>query len=75
VTALVEQVAERRRQAVDPGVARAIRLNAGVSQAALAAELGVHRMTVNRWERGARRPSRTQLVAYRRLLDQLQDVS
>lgn len=40
-----------------PGVAKAIRLAAGVSQTRLAAELGVHRVTLARWETGVRTPT------------------
>jgi DNA-binding transcriptional regulator YiaG len=56
-------------------MARAIRESAGVSQARLAAELGVHRMTVVRWESGARSPRSDQRAAYAALLAELQKVA
>jgi DNA-binding transcriptional regulator YiaG len=58
-----------------PRVARAIRMAAGISQGELAAELKVHRVTVARWEDGARRPRGDLLVAYVALLDQLREVT
>ena len=52
----------------DPRVARLIRVSAGVSQERLARELGVHRMTLQRWESGQRRPRGAHLVQYAQLL-------
>ncbi|WP_203654633.1 helix-turn-helix domain-containing protein [Demequina activiva] len=54
-----------------PSVSRAIRQSCGLSQARVALELGVSRMTVSRWERGARRPRGLRLVAYTALLSDL----
>jgi DNA-binding XRE family transcriptional regulator len=56
-----------------PAEARAIRERAGVSQARLAAELGVHPITVCHWERGASRPTTRGGVrqAYAQLLSDL----
>lgn len=54
-----------------PTTARMIRLAAGVTQERLAQELGVHRMTVHRWETGERAPRGLHRVVYARLLDQL----
>lgn len=65
---------ERARSAhrlPEPLVAKEIRVAAAISQAEMAAELGVHRMTVVRWEDGSRRPRGDLLVAYVALLDQL----
>ncbi|GAA4682226.1 helix-turn-helix domain-containing protein [Phytohabitans rumicis] len=56
-----------------PEVARSIRQDAGVTQTRLGAELGVHRVTVARWEAGKRRPTGQQRVAYATLLDQLRN--
>lgn len=69
---LVEDVRLARRLP-PPRMARTIREEAGASQAAVAAELGVHRMTVVRWEAGTRRPRGQQLAAYVALLDQLRE--
>jgi DNA-binding transcriptional regulator YiaG len=53
-------------------LARAIRQAAEVSQERMAGELGVHRVTVARWETGRRRPRGPLLHAYVALLDALQ---
>ena len=55
---LVQDVREERRLP-PPAMAAAIRRAAGVSQARLAAELGVDRVTVARWERAGASWSRT----------------
>jgi transcriptional regulator with XRE-family HTH domain len=55
-----------------PELARAIRVTAGVTQADVAAELGVHRVSVARWELGRRRPRGTVLDRYTKLLDELE---
>ena len=52
---LIDQVRVWRRLPA-PAACRAIRLGAGVSQECLACEIGVHRVTVARWECGARKP-------------------
>ena len=54
-----------------PSTARLIRVAAGVSQERLAQELGVHRMTVHRWETGERAPRGVHRVLYSRLLEEL----
>lgn len=54
-----------------PERAKLIRLTAGVSQERLARELGVHRMTVQRWETGERRPSGAHRASYAALLEAL----
>lgn len=67
---LIEEVRSARR--LPPRtLARAIRKAAGVSQTRLAAELGVNRVTVARWESGTRRPSRRLLHPYTELLEAL----
>jgi len=75
MTTLVDTVAERRRLALQPAVARAVREAAGVSQQDVAAELGVHRVTIGRWESGRRRPTGEQLRRYAHLIDELKRVS
>ena len=67
---LIEQVRASQRLP-SPAAARAIRLAADVSQVAMASELRVHRVTVARWESGARRPRGAFLVRYLELLDAL----
>lgn len=54
-----------------PQTARMIRIAAGVTQERLARELGVHRMTIQRWETGERRPSGVHRATYAQLLDEL----
>ena len=56
-----------------PALARAIRQAAGVSQARLAEELRVHRVTVARWEAGRRRPRGELALRYAALLDELRE--
>ena len=74
MSTLVDQVAAARRLPA-PRLAKAIRESAGVSQLRLAAELGVHRATVMRWEDGACRPRGEMLVRYAELLHDLQRVA
>lgn len=45
----------------------ALRKHLGLSQAAFAARVGVHSMTVSRWERGTVRPSTDTVRMLRRL--------
>lgn len=71
---LIEEV-RKARALPSPKFARAIRQAAGVSQVRLAAELGVHRMTIARWESGERRPQGQHLLAYVALLHDLQGAS
>jgi len=70
MTQLVEEVRQARRLP-PPQLAKAIREAAGVSQQRLADELGVHRVSVARWELGQRRPRGQLLTAYTALLDAL----
>ena len=53
------------------GRARRIRLAAGLSQAEIAAAVGVSSFAVSRWERGERRPYGPSGAAYGRLLRDL----
>lgn len=75
MSTLMEDVAARRRQTIPPAVARAIRQGAGVTQAAIAAELGVTPETVYRLECGTRRPGPAHRAAYAALLNALRDLS
>lgn len=54
-----------------PALAREIRRAAGVSRDRLALELGVHPVSVARWERGTRRPRGELRLAYALLLNDL----
>lgn len=71
---LIDEVTEARRLP-PPVVARAIRVAAGVSQTRLAAELGVHRITVVRWEKNKSEPTGELRLRYARLLDELRQVT
>lgn len=71
---LVEEV-RHARQLPSPAIARAIRQSAGVSQERMAAEVGVHRVTLARWEKGIRRPRGTSGVRYATLIEQLRQVT
>lgn len=72
MTDLLAEVKLRRRLP-GPALARQIRLNAGLSQARLARELGVQRVTVARWESGQRRPRGEIAARYAQLLIALQN--
>jgi transcriptional regulator with XRE-family HTH domain len=68
---LVAEV-QRERQLPSARVLKGIREMAGVSQQRLADELGVHRVSVARWEIGTRRPHGELLGRYLELLEALQ---
>jgi len=70
VMQLVDEVRQSRRLP-QPAVARMIRMTAGVSQERIAREIGVHRMTIARWESGERRPRGEPRLRYIELLDAL----
>ena len=70
MSALLEEVREYRRLP-SPEQRRAIRLKAHVSQEAIANALGVHRVSVARWEMGTRVPRRKVRLAYAKLLEEL----
>jgi DNA-binding XRE family transcriptional regulator len=63
------------RRLPPPSIARAVRDAAGVSQAQLADELGVHRVTVARWELEERSPRGELRLRYATLLEELQEAS
>lgn len=70
---LVKQVAAIR-MLPGPSMARAIRVDAGVTQARLANAIGVHRVTLARWESGGSRPRGAALARYAHLLKVLGDI-
>jgi DNA-binding transcriptional regulator YiaG len=72
-TELLEQM--RAAQLPRPRDRRRIREDAGLSQAQVATALNVDPMTVSRWERGVTKPRLEQAIAYRSLLDQLEEVA
>jgi transcriptional regulator with XRE-family HTH domain len=74
MSVLIEEV-RAARKLPPPSMARAIRLAADVSQERIAAELGVHRVTIARWEMGTRRPRGQLRIAYADLLQQLQETT
>jgi len=67
---MTDLIAEVRalRQLPPPQLAREIRRAAGVSRDRLADELGVHVITLARWERGMSRPQRRYRHRYAELL-------
>jgi DNA-binding transcriptional regulator YiaG len=67
---LLDEV-QRAKSLPKPAVARLIRIEAGVTQDRFARELGVHRMTIVRWEAGTRRPRGATRARYADLLMQL----
>jgi DNA-binding transcriptional regulator YiaG len=73
-TSLVDEVL-RARTLPKPSTAKMIRVAAGVSQKRLGAELGVHRITVARWEDGTRAPRGSIRAAYADLLNQLRELA
>lgn len=68
---LLDEV-RRSRRLPPPPMRREIRKAANLSQARLAQELRVHRVSVARWEAGTRTPKGEMRVAYADLLDELQ---
>ncbi len=72
MSALMAQVRVSRQ--LSPPLAKAIRVSVGVSQQQVAKELGVHRVSIARWESGERRPRGHLLTAYTDLLRELQEI-
>ena len=64
---LLQRVRDQR-DLPKPAIRRAIREAAGLSRAAVAAELGVTRQAVDNWERGLRTPRPPHLHKYAALL-------
>ena len=71
MNALTAEVLAARRLP-PPAVAKAVRQGAGVSQARMATALGVHRVSVARYESGARKPRGELRLRYMELLEELQ---
>jgi transcriptional regulator with XRE-family HTH domain len=65
------ETAKYRRSLPLPATARAIRVQAGLSQGELGAALRVTRPTISRWESGLRCPRGNDLKAYAELLGAL----
>jgi DNA-binding XRE family transcriptional regulator len=63
----------KRAKLPPPSVREQIRIEAGLSLRALADELDVDPMSVHRWEKGFVRPRLEHAIAYRRLLEALQE--
>jgi len=74
MSALLEEVRESL-SLPGPDARRQIREAAGVSQARLASELGVHEITVARWEAGLHSPHGETRRSYARLLAELDQVT
>jgi transcriptional regulator with XRE-family HTH domain len=74
MTDLLARIRSRPR-ALNPELAKAIRVSADVTQSDVANELGVHRVTVARWELGLRRPRGELLDQYLELLHRLQEAA
>jgi transcriptional regulator with XRE-family HTH domain len=74
MSALAEDLRQARRLPAPP-VARAIRMAAGATQEQVAEQLGVDRVTVARWEAGARRPRLAMRLRYAQLLSELQELA
>jgi DNA-binding XRE family transcriptional regulator len=54
------------------GQGREIRKGAGLTQADIAPDVGVHKTAISQWERGAARPSGEHAIRWVRLLDKLE---
>lgn len=67
----IHRKSQAHRELPGPSLRRAIREDAGLSQADVAEPLGVTRAAVSRWETGGRRPRGALLVAYSELLQTL----
>jgi DNA-binding transcriptional regulator YiaG len=69
-TEIVEK-AKASKALPTPAMQKAIIVEGGVTEADVARVLGVHRVTVNRWVMGHRRPTGNRLVQYEQLLREL----
>lgn len=70
ISELLREVRERPTLP-PPEMRRAIRKAAGITQARLAGALGVHEITLLRWEHGSHEPRGEHLVAYARALEEM----
>lgn len=71
MTVSILEVAAAARSLPSPEVRRLLRTSAGLTQAAIASELGVDRRAVMRWEAGKAQPRGALLVRYVQLLKEL----
>jgi DNA-binding transcriptional regulator YiaG len=62
----------RARRRFRPALARAVRTEAQLSQAELAAAIDVNGSTISRWENGNRQPRGSAAVRYQDLLSRLE---
>jgi DNA-binding XRE family transcriptional regulator len=69
---LIEELQQRRKRLPAVPMRRAVREAAGVSQARMARELRVHRITLIRWENGTCEPKDEAAERYARLLADLE---
>ncbi|MEU0663744.1 helix-turn-helix domain-containing protein [Streptomyces lavendulocolor] len=67
----VDALLERPVLLPSPAVRAGLRRAAGLTQTDVAQALGVHRIQVLRWEAGAVKPRKSNLMAYAQLLDGL----
>jgi HTH-type transcriptional regulator/antitoxin MqsA len=68
--AALEEV-RRKRQLPSPDRCRQLRVNAGISQTAIAETIGVTRAAISRYESGDRAPSGKNLARYETVLKRL----
>jgi DNA-binding transcriptional regulator YiaG len=69
------EVAQARAALPRPARCKAIRQGAQLSLGDMAEALGTNAITVSRWERGVRKPSKPFIVKYVRLLGELAQVT
>lgn len=74
MSSLLDEVRTRPKLPA-PGMAKAIRRAAGVTQARLAAELDVHPVTLSRWETGVRKPQGMDLTRWMAMLAELAEAT
>ncbi len=74
MSSLLDEVRTRPKLPA-PGMAKAIRRAAGVTQARLAVELNVHPVTLSRWETGVRKPQGTDLTCWMAMLAELAEAT
>ena len=65
------ELSNMRRRLPEPAIRRMLRDRAQLSQADVAAAVGVDRATVSRWESGTREPRGDRLTTYVAILDRL----
>ena len=73
IDGLADQI--RRAQLPSPSQRRSIRKRAKVSLREAAAVLGINPNSLHRWERGEVEPTREHAIAYKRLLEALEEAA